>query len=86
MKSYPILVFLLSLFVDDALAAMTEGQNGLFVDHDALLATKRGKAFLDSLRQRVLVVRTNNNNLPSNLAEVSSSSHGHIDSLKARYF
>lgn len=72
MKSYPILVFLLSLFVDDALAAKKRGQKGLFVDHDdALLATKRGKAFLESLRQRVHVCT---NNLPSNLAE--SSSHG----------
>ena len=70
MKSYPILVILLSLFVDDAMAAKNGGQKGLSVDHDPVLATKRGKAFLESLRQRVPVCA---NDLPSNLAE---SSHG----------
>jgi hypothetical protein len=69
MKSYTILVLLLSLFVHDALAAAkTEGEQMrcLVVNdqcHVDSLATRRGEVFLESLRQRVHVC----SNLPNSM-------------------
>ena len=78
MKSYPILLFLLlSLFVHDALAAATweKQQKGLFVDHSALLATKRrGKALTESPR------------VYKSSKQFYDVVFWHIDSLKACYF
>ena len=88
MKSYTILVLLLSLFVHDALAAATDQQQkkGLFVD-DALATKTGGKAN-----------KTDENNAPVNLSlqsprvyksgkqfgdEIGDVDSWHVDSMKA---